>query len=352
MKSLLTSILFFASTCVAVATAEGLRALAIVRLYKGDVSPSGEKAHRPNGVNVAVLEFESNEPSNPVIGKQISEVLAIRLLDAGIRLVDREHMELVARPALAAAIGGVTPDEKVILGKIAPAHIVVTGKVFRFENEIIIAAKLVGTETKLVDGVLIRGNLDANILELTLKLSDKIASRLRTVGHKLVIQDDDFEDALAQLEKQLIGRKLPRLAIRNGEFDHVGARRGGMRSAAESQLRSIFSTAGFKFITDESKQVIENEQNEPFVVVSIEASSEYASHVAQLLNCSARVQVRMSTSDTGEILFSDTENTRAIDFAEFLAAETAQKNAARALSIRILKYFSVTLPQSTDTAKP
>src|SRR6476659_1865285 len=114
------------------------------------------------GIAVAIIDFESNNAANPELGKQIGEVLVGTLSgETGFQLVDRTHMNTVLRENELNLTGLVNPDQATKVGKLVGARILITGKVFALDKQLFITAKLIGTETTLVDGVVVKGPREA-----------------------------------------------------------------------------------------------------------------------------------------------------------------------------------------------
>jgi hypothetical protein len=84
----------------------------------------------------------------------------------------------------------VDTEQAVKVGRLVGARILVTGRAFALGKQQMITAKIIGTETSLVDGLLVKSEEGGDLGELTVELAEKIGKRLREVGPKLVASDE------------------------------------------------------------------------------------------------------------------------------------------------------------------
>ena len=314
----------------------------------GGVSADGQDAAPPvpakrpaATLTVAVLNFDANTPGNPDLGKQIGEALTATLSgEDGFTLVDRSSLSKSLAEAGLNLTGVVNTDQAIKVGKLVGAKILVTGRVFPLDKQLFFTAKLVGTETSLVEAVLVKGDKNADIGDLLMKLSEKVSTKLREKGPTLVAQDDAMQDPLPALKRQLAGRALPKIAVVIKEA-HVGTSPARVDPAAETEVRLVLRQAGFTVIEGDEKQLLAGDVR---YVVEGEAFSEFGAQVATLVNCIARVEVKMVDRKTGEVAYTDRETSRAVDLAENVAGKTALQKAGRTLGIKIVRHLADTLP--------
>jgi curli biogenesis system outer membrane secretion channel CsgG len=318
---------------------------------KADAKP-GNAMPKPAAapLTVAILDFDTSSPGNPELGKQISEALTATLTgEAGFTLVDRSSLARTLQENELSLTGLVNAQQATKIGKLVGAKILVTGKVFPIDKELFFTAKLIGTETTLVEGVLVKGDKDGSLGELLMQLSEKVSKRLRESGPKLVAQEDALQDPLPGLKKALTGRKLPKLAVRIREI-HVSSEPAvRLDPAAETEIRMLLKDAGFTIIDGTDKEIADADVN---YIIDGQAFSEFAARIATLISCSARLEVKIVDRKTGEVAYSDRETTRAVDLAENTAGKTALQKAARLVGIRILQQFDKTLPRTEGPPPP
>ncbi|MDB5323581.1 MAG: hypothetical protein JWN40_5212, partial [Phycisphaerales bacterium] len=165
-------------------------------------------------VTVAVLDFSANIPGNPELGQQVGETLTATLSgESGFTLVDRPALARTLQEQELNLTGIVSAEQATKIGKLVGARILVTGKVFVLDKQIFITAKLIGTETSLVDGIIVKGEKDADLGGLVMQLSEKLAKRLPEAAPKLIAADDLALDPIPGLKKRLAALKLPKLSV-------------------------------------------------------------------------------------------------------------------------------------------
>ena len=200
-------------------------------------------------VSVAVLDFASTTPGNPDLGSQIGKVLVATLSgESGFQLVDRSTLARVLQEHELNATGLVGAEQAAKIGKLVGTRILVTGKAFALDKQVFITAKLIGTETSLVDGIIVKGSKEADTATLVMELSQKIAERLRTAGPKLVAADEALTDPLPGLKAKLAGRKLPKVSVAITEQHVTAAQAARVDPAVETEVKNILIAAGFTVV--------------------------------------------------------------------------------------------------------
>ena len=293
-------------------------------------------------ITVAILNFDASTPGNPDLGKQITDVLTATLSgEEGFTLVDRASMMKTLAENGLNLTGLVNPDQAVKIGKLIGAKILVTGKVIPLDKQLFITAKMMGTETSLVQGVLVKGESNANVANLLMDLSQKVADKLREKGGSLIARDDALKDPLPELKKQLAEKKLPKMAVRITEGHVTVAPAIRIDPAAATEMSMLLRQAGFTVVDGDEKQLAEAGVA---YVVEGEAFSEFGAQIANLMNCVARVEIKVVDRKTGEVLYTDRETARAVDLAENIAGKSALQKAGHVLAIKVLQHLASTLP--------
>lgn len=299
------------------------------------------RAERPM-LSVAILDFQADTPGNVELGKQIGETLTATLsAENGFTLVDRASMSKTLSEHELNLTGLVSPDQATRIGKLVGAKILVTGKAFALDKQMFVTAKIIGTETSLVEGVLVKGRRDGDVADLVMQLSEKIAVRLREVGPTLVAAADDAKDPLPALRQRLAGKKLPVLALVINE-EHVSQHPRVIDPPVDTELRMMLVNCGFTVI--DMAEITKGKGNVE-VTIKGEAISEFAARIGNLVSCSSRVEVRLVNTD-GKTLLADRVTGRAADLSEQIAAKTALQNAAHQMGLKILEYFANSLPEA------
>ena len=244
--------------------------------------------------------------------------------------------------------GLVAPDQATKIGKLIGARIIVTGRIFQLDSQLYLNAKIIGTETSLVVGVLVIGEKDAKTGDLLMKLSEEVAKKLRAKGAELVAQPDAGKDPLPELKKAFAGRKLPAVSVQIQERHIASGPVVRIDPAVETEIRSLLGECGFKVIDGDATQQAEAGVK---LVVHGDAFSEFAAKIGNLVSCEARVEVKVTDRKTGEVLFNDRQTTRAVDLAENVAGKTALQKAGRIVGIRLLQHLADTMAEGNKKGR-
>jgi len=307
-------------------------------------APATQPGTQPSDgrVSVAVLDFASTTPGNPDLGSQIGEVLVATLSgESGFQLVDRSALARVLQEHELNATGLVGAEQAAKIGKLVGARILVTGKAFALDKQVFITAKLIGTETSLVDGIIVKGSKEADTATLVMELSQKIAERLRTAGPKLVAADEALTDPLPGLKAKLAGRKLPKVSVAITEQHVTAAQAARVDPAVETEVKNILIAAGFTVVEGNERDL---DKAGVDVAITGEAFSEFNARIGNLVSCSARIELKAADRRDNRVLFSNRATTRAVDLAENTAGKTALQKGGHELGIRLLRHFAETLP--------
>ncbi|HEX4056414.1 MAG TPA: CsgG/HfaB family protein [Tepidisphaeraceae bacterium] len=325
-------------------------ATALAVIAEADQPQTKPTSANPPGLTVAILDFETDTPGAPDLGSQISETLSATLSgEPGFTLVDRAEISKVLSEHSMNLSGLMNPNDAIKVGKLVGAKILVTGRAFALDKQVFITAKLISTETSLVQGVLVRGDKDADLASLVLSLSDKVAAKLRETGPQLVAADDTMTDPLPALKERLSKLKLPKVTVQVTERHIAALLAVRIDPAVDTELQQMLTQCGFTVIDGDETQQVEAGVS---VVISGEGFSEYAARIGNLVSCIGRVEIKVTDRKTGEVLFSDRQTARAVDLAENTAGKTALQKAAHALGIRILSHFADTLPPNEAATQP
>jgi hypothetical protein len=205
------------------------------------------------------------------------------------------------------------------------AKVLVTGRVFKADKELILVAKIIGTETSRVYGELVKGAATASITDLSGELAKKIAATVSEKGDTLVAKVESREERIARIKKALGQNKLPAVSVKIGER-HFG--QPVVDPAAETELGLILKECGFTLVDDKSPEKADIE-------ITGDAFSAFGMRKGNLISCKARVELKAQRR-TGEILIVDRQTSVGVDVAEQTAAKLALENTALELAERIV----------------
>ena len=113
-------------------------------------------------LTVAVFDFESKDEAVRDLGPKVAALLNANLsADPQIITVERAELEKVLGEQELGLSGTVSPDTAAKVGHLTGAKVLVTGRVFKADKELILVAKIIGTETSRVYGELVKGTAAA-----------------------------------------------------------------------------------------------------------------------------------------------------------------------------------------------
>jgi TolB-like protein len=317
------------------------------------------------GLTVAILDFTATDPTTPNLGSEVAAALTAMLSgEAGITLVERQSLMQALREHELNLTGLVSEEQAVKIGKLVGAKIMVTGRAFRLGKDLFITAKLIGTETSLVEGVMVKDASSAEMGELVVQLSEKVAQKIRQAGPKLVAAAEEATDPVPALKKKLADRRKPVVAVIIREQHHgspppvVVVLRRAIDPAVETEVKKLLTDCGFTVqdvpqneLTDFAQGWTASDVNtwprglaNVEILVAGEAFSEFAARIGNIVSCSARAEVNLVSRKDGKIVLADRVTTRAADLSENIAGKKALQNSGRAMGIRLLEYFAETLP--------
>ena len=292
-----------------------------------------------NNITVAIIDFESKAPGNPDLGQQLGDILTARLsIYNQFRLVERKRLEDLLKEHQLNLTGMVDTNQAVKVGKMAGAKIMVFGRAFTVDRDLYIVAKIVGTETSQVKGVIAKGNLESNLSDIINQLVDKLADGLEKWAPMLLPKTEKFQNKVKMLKRQLKGRELPTVAVMIPEV-HVN--RPVADPAAETEIKKIFRQIGFNVI--EAKRKTLEKWAKDFslagvdIIITGEGFSEFGARIGGLVGCVARLEVQATERKSHRIITSERTTRRAVDLSEAVAAKTALQAAGRELGIKIIE---------------
>ena len=296
-------------------------------LTMGSLAPTARSAPASQPpLTVAIFDFESKSDAVWDLGPKVAALLNANLsADPQIITVERAELEKVLGEQELGLSGTVSPDTAAKVGHLTGAKVLVTGRVFKADKELVIVAKIIGTETSRVYGELVKGPAASSITDLSGDLAKKIAATVSAKGDTLVAKVESREDRIARIKKSVSGKTLPSVSVKIGER-HFG--QPVIDPAAETELSLILKECGFALKDDKSKEKAD-------VEITGDAFSAYAMRKGNLISCKARVELKAQRR-TGEMLAVDRQTSVTVDITEQTAAKTALQQAAAEIAERLL----------------
>jgi len=278
-------------------------------------------------LTVAIFDFDSKDEAVRDLGPKIATLLNANLsMNPNIITVERAELDKALGEQELGLSGTVSPDSAAKVGQLTGAKVLVTGRVFKVENQTMIVAKVIGTETSRVYGSMVQGAPTVSIVDLSSNLAAKVSAVVSEKGDTLVAKVPTREERIAKIKKSLDGKKLPVVSVKISE-QHYGPHI--IDPAAETELSLILQQCGFKVADGSTTE-------KPEVEISGEAFSAYGMQKGSLISCKSRIELKARDIATGNILVVDRQTSVGVDIAEQTAAKTALENAADTLAERLL----------------
>lgn len=278
-------------------------------------------------LTVAVFDFESKDEAVRDLGPKVATLVNANLsAQPDIVTVERAELEKALGEQELGLSGTVSSESAAKVGQLTGAKVLVTGRIFKVENQTMIVAKIIGTETSRVYGETVQGAPTVSIVDLSSNLAAKVSALLTEKGDTLVAKVQTREEQIAKIKQAIEGKKLPVVAVKISEH-HYGPHI--IDPAAETELSLILQQCGFK-LADASSTL------KPEVEVSGDAFSAFGMQKGNLISCRSRVEIKVRDVATGNILIQDRQTSVGVDVAEQTAAKTALQNAADDLAERML----------------
>ena len=295
-------------------------------LAMGSLVPTARSAQASEQpLTVAIFDFESKDEAVRDLGPKVATLLNANLsAEPQIITVERAELEKVLGEQELDLSGTVSPDTAAKVGHLTGAKVLVTGRVFKADKELILVAKIIGTETSRVYGELVKGTAAASITDLSTELAKKIAATVTQKGDTLVAKVESREDRIGKIKKSLKEGKLPAVSVKIGER-HFG--QPVIDPAAETELGLILKECGFTLVDDKSPRKADIE-------ITGDAFSAFGLRKGNLISCKSRIELKAQTR-SGEIIAVDRQTSVAVDITEQTAAKTALQQAAAELAERL-----------------
>ncbi len=280
-----------------------------------------------NPWTVAIFDFETKEEAIKNLGPKIANLLNAQLsADPKLILVERAELDKAMGEQEMGISGTVSTETAAKIGHLTGAKILITGKAFKVDNDLMIVAKVIGSETSRLYGEIVKAPATGAIDELTAKLAEKISATISGKADTLVAKVLTREDRVEALKQILKDSKRPTVSVKIPE-QHFGAH--AVDPAAQTELSLILQQLGFTLVDEKSTQKAD-------VEITGEAFSAFGLRRGSLISCKARVELKAQNKKDGAILLVDRETSVSVDIAEQIAAKTALQNGAAELASRLI----------------
>jgi len=294
-----------------------LTALPCISVFAGEAQP----------LTMAVFDFQSTEEGVRDLGPKVSALLNATLsADARVVTVERAELDKALGEQELGLSGTIAPGSAAKIGQLTGAQVLITGRVMKADNETMIIAKIISTETGRVFGATSKLTPKQTLSDTAAALADSIAEVATKNAAAILGRTDSVDDLITKIKAGLPAGHRPTIMVHIPE-QHLG--RPITDPAAETELAMIFRECGFK-VNDE-KSALRSDY-----ALEGEAFSERGMQKGNLISCRARVEVRLRNLATGEVVSADRQVSSGVDLGEHVAAKSALQNAARELATRLV----------------
>ena len=277
----------------------------------------------------AVLPFAADKDFDDM-GPQ-AQLLLTAFLSASpsLMMVERAEVDKALSEVELGKSGTVDPETAAKVGHLVGAQVLVTGRIFPIQKELMIVAKIIGVETGRVYGETVSMPLRGSIKDAAQELSDKIAADVAKNGEKLIARGNDKEDVVAKLRPLVEGKKnLPTVSV---VIDAMNIGHTDTDTTAQTEIAYILQNLGFTIVDP----MASNKKAD--VEVTGNAVSEFAMRKGNLVSAKANVEIKAIRHKDGTMLMTDREPTVAVELSPESAGKLAQAKGASALAERLVK---------------
>ena len=173
------------------------------------------RAADPPLLTVAVFDFDSHDENVRGTGPKLSALVSALLsTNANIETVERTDLATAMGEQEMGLSGTVGSDTAAKVGHLTGAKVLVTGRVFRTDNELTVVAKIIGTETSVTYGEIAQGPAAGNLTDLAGKVAVKVAKAISDKAGFTVV--DEKSDQKPDIE--ISGQAFSAYGMRKGNL--------------------------------------------------------------------------------------------------------------------------------------
>lgn len=348
--------------------------------------PAPAVVAEPEKIPVAIASFSS--AANVREADTVRRALVDGLINAlaqrdDVRVVERERIAEALQDLRMSSEGLIDQATALQLGKMTGARVIVTGNILQVDDELVITARLINTETSELVATRANGPR-GKLLAVVDELAAGVAERLVQDDKGTLARADDLDAARKAEQRQALQDRLKGLArprllvllpeshlnrivpdpagetelvewllacgfpVASAEYAGVEAptptaqwdsetdvriRRPNLRDGVQWLIssRSIhsFVTGGMSKDADKLLEIAD-------VLILGQGISERASTRSGIQSCKARLELKAIDIKTGEVLLSKSTYGAGLDVAEHIAGKRALQAAGRQMAIDLL----------------
>ena len=280
------------------------------------------------GYSVAVLPFQITYKQLQGSGGDIQNLITAHLSGENqLMLVERAEIDEALSEVELGKSGTVDPASAARVGYMTGAQILVTGRIFPVQKELVIVSKVIGVETSRVYGQTVIMPLRGSLVTASVELSAKIAEAIRNRGQTLVANKGDEGDVVERLRKLVDGRELPSVSV---SIPETSITENTLDPAAETEISHLMQRLGFEIIDPLASNEIAD------IEITGEAFSEFGLRKGNLVSSKGRVEVKAISRANGKVLLVDRDTAVAVDLSPEMAGKAALAKSATRLTERLV----------------
>lgn len=286
-------------------------------------------------VSVAVLPFAASGDDLTDLAEEIPTLLTAYLsAEPSIILVERGDLDKALSEVELGMSGTVDPNTAAKIGYLTGAQILITGRVFPVQNELVVVAKIIGVETGRVYGETANFPPRGSAVEATQELAARLGVSIAERSDTLVVKLEKRESLIERLRSEVEGHNLPSVSI---SIPEVSLNRATLDPAAETEIAFLLQSLGFEIIDPLASN------RSPDVEITGEAFSEFGLRRGNLVSSKGRVELKAIDRVAGKVLLVSREVSVAVDVAPEMAGKAAiAKSAAKLVEQLVPTLLDVT----------
>lgn len=318
-------------------------------------------------VRVAVFNVGSVDDELKSTAEKVGPLLQTELSsNPDMELVERDRLHALMEEQRLSVTGLVDEDAAVKVAQLAGADVLVMGRIFELDEELVFSVKIMGVETSRVFAKVVKGKLTDPLAPLVSKMAKEIGKVVVGKRAAFFAKRKTEEDPLPLIRKAIEGKKLPRIYIKVAE-QHVT--KAAVDPTVQTEMMGLLNEAGFTVYDPKSRELSDwadefmktgaapprNLEKVDVVIVG-EAFSEFGAQQHGMFSCKGRIEIKAVDNKTGEILAVGRVTHRALDMSEMIAAKSALEKGSRKLAPdfigRMVTAWDRTVAEETKEEKP
>lgn len=277
---------------------------------------------------VAVLPFSTGEGVIEDFKNEVPILFnAFLSNNPSLVLVERGEVDKALSELELSLSGAIDPNTSNQVGFLTGAQVLVTGRIFPVQNEIVVVAKIIGVETGRVyaaTGTMPESGSIVTVVEsLASQVSDDIVAKSAT----LVAHHRTEKDVIAELQPLVADKALPTITVSVNERS-LG--RIVPDPAVATEISHVLKALGFDVLD------IARSKTTPDVEIIGEAFSEMGLRKTNLVSSKGRVEIKAIDTLTGKVIYIDHITSIAVDLSPEIAGKKALQKAASKLAEKLI----------------